>query len=321
MERTANQPLDFDPATLPWLDRIVRMMDEYLATVEPSAAERFRLRGLLLHFMHYGFVTLERAVEPQLIDAYLADVYDLFDERKLNVLIAAGYNQYLPVREYKEQDYYKHGMRVLDFHNSSIAGKKLSLHRHIVRFLSLVFREQPVAMQSLTFMKSTQQDIHQDFAYVVAEIPSHMAAAWIALEDIDPDSGPLCYYPGSHTNPIFDWGNGMFRTPESTRNDKEFSDHIHAMCKSAGQELQTFSPKKGDVFLWHGSLAHGGSIAKNPALTRKSYVTHYSTLSGFQHDYRAKDQEPFSYEYNGGLVYRHPHHPQDEDVYKRGAKF
>jgi len=310
--------LEFDSATLPWLDRILREMDAYLASVEPDPAERFRLRGQLLHFMHFGYVVFEGAVEHQLIDAYLADVYDLFDQRCLNVPISSHYNAYLPVREYPEKDYYKHGLRIIDFHNSSVAAKKLSMHRKVISFLGHVFREQVVAMQSLTFMKSTQQEIHQDFAYVVAEIPSHLAAAWIALEDIDPRSGPLSYYPGSHTNPVFDWSDGMFRTPQSSRNDHEFAEHIHARCKEAGQTLQAFSPKKGDIFIWHGALAHGGSLALDPKLTRKSYVTHYSTLPGFKHDYRAKDREPYAYEYNGGLVYRHPFRPEEEDYYKRG---
>lgn len=314
-------PLEFAAETLPWLDRMQAELDRVVAEHAESPADRFALRSQLLQFMQHGYLVLPGAVPHQLIDAYLADVYDLFDDRRLNVLVSTVYNTYVPAREYDQPDYYRHGLRILDFHNSSVAGKKLSLHPSIVRFLSAVFRQQIVVMQSLTFMKGTQQEIHQDFAYVVAEIPSHMAAAWIALEDIDPKSGPLCYYPGSHVNPKFDWGNGLFRSEGSTRTDQQFAEHIHARCREAGQSLQHFAPRKGDVFIWHGSLAHGGAMAEDPRLTRKSYVTHYSTLPAFQHDYRAKDREPFAYEYNGGLVYRHPHRPDEEDHYKRGLKF
>jgi len=318
---TNSNSLGFDHDSLPWADKLLVGIDQAIAEVEESKALRRQLRGELLHYMHYGYVILEGAIEHQLIDAYLADIYDLFDQRRLNVLVSGHYQTYVPVKDYEDNDYYKHGLRIIDFHNSSVAAKKLSLHRRLTQFLSLVFRQQIVAMQSLTFMKSTQQEIHQDFAYVVAEIPSHLAASWIALEDIDPKSGPLCYYPSSHTNPIFDWGDGMFRTKDSTRSDQEFSQHIHARCREAGQQIENFCPKKGDLLIWHGGLAHGGAIAEDQALTRKSYVTHYSTLSGFQHDYRAKDQKPHSYEYNGGLVYRHPFQPKEEDYYKRGSKF
>jgi ectoine hydroxylase-related dioxygenase (phytanoyl-CoA dioxygenase family) len=33
--------------------------------------------------------------------------------------------------------------------------------------------------------------------------------------------------------------------------------------------------KKGDVFIWHANLVHGGSPIKDPAITRKSMVVHY----------------------------------------------
>jgi ectoine hydroxylase-related dioxygenase (phytanoyl-CoA dioxygenase family) len=214
-----------------------------------------------------------------------------------------------------------HGLRITDFHNWSIAGKKLSLHPTIVKFLKLVFRQRPVAMQSLTFMKGTQQEIHQDFSYVIAEIPSHLTASWIALEDIDPKSGPLMYYPGSHTAPKFDWGDGLFRTPRSSRSDHEFAIWIHEQARAAGLQLQHFAPKKGDVFIWHAALAHGGSLAVDKSLTRKSYVTHYSTEQGFTRDYRDKDRPPHVYECNGGLVFRNPHHPEEEDSFRRGERF
>jgi ectoine hydroxylase-related dioxygenase (phytanoyl-CoA dioxygenase family) len=227
----------------------------------------------------------------------------------------------VPVKDYAEPDYHVHGLRIIDFHNSSIAGKKLSLHPTIVKFLELLFRQRPVAMQSLTFMKGTQQGIHQDFAYVLAGIPSHLAASWIALEDIDPRSGPLMYYPGSHTSPKFDWGDGLFRTKRSGRNDVEFAEWIHEQARQRGLSLQHFAPKKGDVFLWHGALAHGGALAADPALTRKSYVTHYSTERAFPRDYRDQKRRPHAYTYNDALVYRNPRHPEEEDWYRRGDRF
>ena len=33
--------------------------------------------------------------------------------------------------------------------------------------------------------------------------------------------------------------------------------------------------KKGDVFIWHANLIHGGSPIKDHSLTRKSMVIHY----------------------------------------------
>ena len=42
-----------------------------------------------------------------------------------------------------------------------------------------------------------------------------------------------------------------------------------------GLEERTFLPKKGDVLIWSADLAHGGSPATDPSLTRKSLVGHY----------------------------------------------
>jgi hypothetical protein len=43
----------------------------------------------------------------------------------------------------------------------------------------------------------------------------------------------------------------------------------------AGLEKRVFLAKKGDVFVWHAHLLHGGSPIRDPARTRKSYVFHY----------------------------------------------
>src|SRR5262249_30920636 len=153
------------------------------------------------------------------------------------------------------EDLEGHHVRIMDFHNNSIAGKKLMLDRTIVSFLEYIFRDQVVAMQTLTYKYSSQQGAHQDYAYVVAEIPSHLAASWIALEDVHPDAGPLAYYPGSHGIRKFNFGKGFVWTPESSPDGHvKFSEHILSECRRMGLKEQLFLPKKGDVFIWHAAL-------------------------------------------------------------------
>ena len=60
--------------------------------------------------------------------------------------------------------------------------------------------------QGLTFEKGSGQGLHQDTAYVVLDKPMELAAAWIALEDIAPDSGELMYLDGSHQMPEWKFG-------------------------------------------------------------------------------------------------------------------
>ncbi len=40
-------------------------------------------------------------------------------------------------------------------------------------------------------------------------------------------------------------------------------------------EKREFHARKGDVFVWHANLVHGGAPIINKALTRKSMVIHY----------------------------------------------
>ena len=248
--------LDFDPATLPWLDNTAAAMDRYIDSLDPTPEDPETLRRQLLMWSQFGFVIMGNAIEHELIDAYLADLDQLFHERdKHRVILHSSAYDHTPINEYPRDivDALAQGKdeirtRVVDFHNYSIAAKKLSMHKSITGFLEHVFQDRIVGIQSLTFFKGSQQVQHQDFAFVPAHIPSHLAATWIALEDIHPDAGPLAYIPASHTFPKFDWGDGIYRTPNSTATDQQFADHLHREAEKAGLPLLTFCPKKGDVF-------------------------------------------------------------------------
>jgi ectoine hydroxylase-related dioxygenase (phytanoyl-CoA dioxygenase family) len=181
----------------------------------------------------------------------------------------------------------------------------------VVRHLALIFDQAPVAMQSLFFEYGSEQGLHQDFPYVQAQHLSHLIGCWVALEDVTADSGPLFYYSGSHRLPKYDWGGGSLRFDgqDDGQDDGQveaFEAHLAKACADAGLERVTFHAKKGDVFLWHAALVHGGSAATDRALTRKSFVVHFSTREGYPRDRRWPDQEPILAEINGGFLYRPP---------------
>ena len=196
----------------------------------------------------------------------------------------------------------------------------MALHPRIVAFLRHLFRDTPVGMQTLTFLHGSEQVWHQDYAFVVSSIPSHLAASWIALEDVSQEAGPLGYYPGSHTIRKFDWGNGLFLTPESSRDENDFARHIEAECRRMNLREEVLLARKGDVFIWHAALAHRGTPATRHGLTRKSFVTHYSSAKGYPRDRRRPEAKPTKYRINGGLVYGDPRWPEAEDVFRRGDK-
>jgi phytanoyl-CoA hydroxylase len=206
-QQPQNKILDFDRDSLPWLDKPWRQIDDYVDSLDPQPADPELLRRNLIHWMRHGYVVLENVIEHELIDAYLADIRDMLaDYQNQNVLIHSDILNHRPIHEYPEErvealaaDCDRAHMRIVDFHSYSLAGKKISLHRAVTEFVSHMFLDDVILLQTLTFMRSSEQAAHQDFAYVPSHIPSQLCAAWVALEDISPDSGPLAYIPGSHT--------------------------------------------------------------------------------------------------------------------------
>jgi phytanoyl-CoA hydroxylase len=310
---------DFDRATLPWMDAALATVDEYLESLGPAAAAEPDLRERLLMWMQFGYAVMPGAIEHELIDAYLADVEELFERREGPTMLTLDPLGLRPINTLSAEDLDTPALRIMDFHNQSIAGKKLALHSSIVSFLTHVFRHTVVCMQTLTFIHGTQQGAHQDYAFVVSGIPSHLAAAWIALEDIHPDAGPLGYYPGSHTIPKFDFGDGLFLTPDSQRREHEFLEHIERSCRERGLREEVFIARKGDVFLWHGALAHSGTPVRDPSRTRRSLVAHYSTRPAYRADRRDPEAPVVEHTYNGAVVFADPVRLEAEDTFQRGA--
>jgi ectoine hydroxylase-related dioxygenase (phytanoyl-CoA dioxygenase family) len=202
------------------------------------------------------------------------------------------------------------GSRFLEFHTVSEAAKQLSMQPNVLRFLGIVFDETPVCMQSLLFLQSTQQRCHLDYPYVHTPRPAFLAASWIALEDVHPDSGPLFYYPGSHraVKP-FDFGFGNTLAYEDGAHIRNFEAYLEHECQRAGLVRRELLIGKGDLLIWHYALAHGGSAVNDPARTRRSLVTHFSSRSVYNRDRKYPDENPIERRVNGGVYYD----------YKKGA--
>ena len=100
-------------------------------------------------------------------------------------------------------------------------------------------------------------------------------ATWTALEDCHPDAGPLVYVPGSHNIPPYRFSNG--RMTELAAERGKWAAYIREHVARLGLVEQQFLPRKGDVFVWHGQLLHGGGKRNDPDRTRRSLVSHYFT--------------------------------------------
>lgn len=237
----------------------------------------------LEHFIKHGYLTLPLSLDSDIYQRIQDSVEQLWREKPAHV----AYSYQSPLKPFSvadEERDRKPSYRIADLHAFSEAAFELYLNREIFDYLYLIFDQRPVATQSLYFEFGSQQLLHRDPVHVYMRPPSHLVAAWIALEDIQPGCGPLTYVPGSHRCPYYEIEPGEYRFNHYEHGD----DESRAMakfdleeCQRQGLEVEPFLPKQGEVLLWHHSLLHGGSYPEDPALTRNSFVVHYTTMGRY----------------------------------------
>jgi phytanoyl-CoA hydroxylase len=182
------------------------------------------------------------------------------------------------VSENNRADLRKPGTKILDVHAYSEAAQRICFSDPLREFLERLFGETPLAFQTLHFEVGSTQAVHNDTAYVVVNEPKSLAASWVALEDIQEDSGELVYYPGSHRFEDYLYKphrkHFVGAEDDNAKHDRHLS-WIKEKAAENGIKLESFRPKKGDALFWHADLCHGGGPIKDSTRTRRSLVTHY----------------------------------------------
>ena len=171
-----------------------------------------------------------------------------------------------------------HDNKLMYGYKYSEAIKKMMHNSGLVKILSFILDKEVVPFQTLNFVKGSGQRAHSDSIHMTTYPLGYLIAAWIALEDIEPDSGPLFYYPGSHKLPYLlndDFENYSTQFMLGNKKYTDYEDVTEDILKKSDFEKKIFLPKKGDVLIWHANLIHGGMPVANGALSRKSMVVHY----------------------------------------------
>lgn len=268
------------------------------------------LQGLQ-DYLRDGVVVFESAIATDEVDAYAHDLDFIFTNHgQLAEIPLDGkvHHHGKHVSDFSPDELAEAGVKFCDLHQFSSAGLRLALNSTVVDFLNLLFDAPPALLQSLTFHKGSEQAVHQDFSYVhqQRDVPK-LAACWIPLEDIQPESGPLEYYLESHRVDrygFFDWGGGSVcqdrSLPEHTSRGGEYLQYLKDAVEKHKFERKLFCPKKGDVLIWHGALIHGGTPVADESSTRRSLVCHYTSLDSHP-DLRTNYQ-------SGGFAFRLPEH-------------
>lgn len=258
-----------------WIDR--SDVDDELAERVRSGVVSGEVGAQIASFVRDGWVVLPGAVPRELTRQIRAELDALWASPPPGALVETyslrGVARYVaPDPAVRRRPH-----KLLDLHAHSAAARRAIAAPAVLAFLSAIFDARPKAFQSLTFHRGSQQDIHKDTAYVrIAEEPMHLAASWLALEDVKPGSGELHYFTGSHHDPEFLFGGRHKWMVDAPEDHGRFLSSLHDDARRYGHGHRVFRPKEGDVLIWHADLAHGGARIRRWWRTRQSLVTHFT---------------------------------------------
>jgi len=94
-------------------------------------------------------------------------------------------------------------LRVQDAWRDHEAVRRIACNRKMIELLSKLYGRRAWPFQTLNFPTGSQQHFHTDSIHFSSMPERFMCGVWVALEDIDEKNGPLHYYPGSQTLPIY----------------------------------------------------------------------------------------------------------------------
>lgn len=154
----------------------------------------------------------------------------------------------------------------------------VGLDKKLNSILNLLMVKEVELFQSINFKTASEQRTHSDSIHMSTFPHGNIIAIWIALEDITEKNGALHYYPGSHKLPYImnkDFQNNDSKLLLGNKTYSDYEDKIAEVVKESGLKKEVFTAKKGDLFIWHANLLHGGEPLIDKNSTRKSMVFHY----------------------------------------------
>lgn len=249
---------DFQPhhQDVPWLDR-PNAKDALPAHPDFPALNKEQ-QNELFRFVEDGYLILKGFFPEDAVDQLNMEVDQLLAKDQL--------------------DFNYTGRKIMESFKVSPTANAFFREPRLIKLLNFIMGKQVIPFHTINFIEGSEQRAHSDSIHMTTEPQGYLIAAWIALEDIGPDQGPLVYYPKSHRLPYItteDYPSGHTHWRLGSFANKRFEDKIESVVEEHGFTPKTFEAKKGDVLLWHANLIHGGTAISMPGATRKSMVAHY----------------------------------------------
>ena len=246
-----------DESLRAWFDRSPEAIEAHLAGLSESGRATAEEIAALRRFVDEGYLTLDDVVAPEHLARLNAALDDAVDKR------IEGYE-------------WGASQRLHNLHLDYPAIHELWLHPKIIRMLGLIFDGAGRPCQSLTYVFGSEQQYHQDTIHLTSFPAGRMCGVWTALEDVQPDSGELVVFPGSHRLPrvyMKDVG-----AKKVTGDWTEFGDTVvPRWTELLGNRFrrEVYRPKAGTALIWHENLMHAGSMRRDRSKSRRSIVGHY----------------------------------------------
>ena len=204
-----------------------------------------------------GYLILENFFDANTVDSVNAEVDQLQQRGKLS---------------------FTYGNKLMFANKKSKLVKSIAEDPGLKKILSFILDKDIVAFQTINFINGSEQRAHSDSIHMTTYPLGYLIAAWIALEDVTHDNGPLFYFPGSHQLPYLlnnDFNEGATFLTLGKKDYVDYEDVIEDLVKQKNYSRKEFLARKGDVLIWHANLVHGGAPILNKNSTRKSMVVHY----------------------------------------------
>lgn len=244
-----------DKTSQAWLD------NENARTAAPQKTAFFSfptsIQQQITNWSDKGYIILEQAIDSATVQAINAEINQLQQSGKLR---------------------FEQKNKLMFANKQSALIKSVTEDSLLTRLMSFLLGKKLVPFQTINFITGSQQRAHSDSIHMTTYPLGYLIAAWIALEDITADSGPLFYYPGSHQLPFLfnsDYNQHSSLMALGEKKYHDYEDALQEVIAEKGVKKEIFLAKKGDVLIWHANLVHGGMPVTNPTATRKSMVIHY----------------------------------------------
>jgi hypothetical protein len=239
-----------------WFNRPENIQDVPLS-LKPAIDTQSAYR----HLARWGFTILDYRIPVDTISSFRREYQEAIDSGRL---------------------VYKKGtsQRIELAHRLPV-GRQIWLDSEVLEFLSGWFRDEPCACQTLLYVHGSEQDPHQDTIHLSPYPDGYMCGVWIALQDIEPGSGELFVYPGSHRTERATTANlGLAKVSDDYSSYSALTDRMNSVLNNGHYHRLEYLPKAGEILVWHENLIHGGAKRVYPGRERHSIVSHYFARGG-----------------------------------------